>query len=302
MNKTVFLITAIIILFLGSCNYSSFKSPKESFTVQEVSKMLKEDIFFVDVRDADELVEQSYDVKNIINIPLDQIEAKMNLIPKDKQVILVCQSGNRSGQAFEILSKKGFTNLTNMEGGMNAWIKEGLPSKTNQAMDVIEKEACCSNPNSKDCNPDGTCKTTSNAKEKSCCQGADMSLCAKDKSNTVSKATIGITNRLEIYVFHGTRQCETCKNMKKNTKATLEKYYEQELKSGKIVYQIIDVDDAKNEKLAEKFQATGTSLMVNKVVNGKDNISDWSDFAFDKANNAQAFMPELKSKINLTIK
>ena len=86
--------------------------------------------------------------------------------------------------------------------------------------------------------------------------------------------------------------------MKANTKATLDKYFAEELKSGKIVYQIIDVDDAKNEMLAEKFQATGTALMINKVVNGKDNINDWSDFAFDKANDANVFMSELKRKIN----
>lgn len=108
--------------------------------------------------------------------------------------------------------------------------------------------------------------------------------------------------KLEVYAFHGTRQCETCKNMKANTKATLDKYFAEELKSGKIVYQIIDVDDIKNEKLAEKFQATGTALMINKVVNGKDNISDWSDFAFDKANDPNAFIPELKTKITSALK
>ena len=109
-------------------------------------------------------------------------------------------------------------------------------------------------------------------------------------------------NRLEIYAFHGTRQCETCKNMKANTKATLDKYFIEELKSGKIIYQVIDVDDSKNEKLAEKFEATGTALMVNKVVNGKDSIVDWSDFAFDKANDETIFIPELKTKIKSILK
>jgi thioredoxin-related protein len=109
-------------------------------------------------------------------------------------------------------------------------------------------------------------------------------------------------NRLEVYAFHGTRQCETCKNMKGNTKATLDKYFANELKSGVIVYQVIDVDDDENEKLAEKFQATGTALMINKVIDGKDNISDWSEFAFDKANDANVFNPELKIKIESALK
>lgn len=185
---------------------------------------------------------------------------------------------------------------------MNAWSEEGLPTKSNELVASTEKKACCANPNSKDCNPDGTCKTTSKTEEKPCCSGADKSKCTTDKSTSIASKTIDNKNRLEIYAFHGTRQCETCKNMKANTKATLDKYFAEELKSGKIVYQIIDVDDAKNEKIAEKFQATGTALMINKVVNGKDNISDWSDFAFDKANDASAFIPEFKTKIATALK
>ncbi|MBK8585347.1 MAG: hypothetical protein IPN88_07920 [Bacteroidetes bacterium] len=90
--------------------------------------------------------------------------------------------------------------------------------------------------------------------------------------------------------------------MKANTTTALNKYFSEELKSGKIVFQIIDVDDSKNEKIAEKYQATGTALMVNNVVNGQDNIIDWSDFAFDKANDSNEFIPELKTKISGLLK
>ncbi len=302
MKKIIITITVLVTFFVVSCNNSNFKSPKETFTIKEVSELTKGDVLLVDVRNAEEIAEQSYDVKNSINIPLDSIEIKMNTIPKDKQVILVCQGGKRSKQAYDILVKNGFTNLANMEGGMNAWSEAGLPTKSNQIIADTEKKACCANPNSKDCNPDGTCKKPLKTEEKPCCNTADKSKCATDKNTSVSTSTINKINRLEVYAFHGTRQCETCINMKANTKATLDKYFPEELKNGKIVYQIIDVDDAKNEKIAEKFQATGTALMINKVVNGKDNISDWSDFAFDKANDANDFMPALKMKIESALK
>jgi hypothetical protein len=127
---------------------------------------------------------------------------------------------------------------------------------------------------------------------------------AEDNVKSVTKSTeiLLLDNRLEVYAFHGTRQCETCKNMKANTKATLDKYFTEELKSGKIIYLVVDVDDEKNEKLAEKFQATGTALMLNKVVNGKETIYDWSEFAFDKANDTEVFIPELKAKIETVLK
>jgi len=109
-------------------------------------------------------------------------------------------------------------------------------------------------------------------------------------------------NRLEIYCFHGTRQCETCKNMKTNTKAALDIYFSEQLKDSSILFYIIDVDDQSNEKLAEKFQASGTALMVNKVVNGEDSILDWSDFAFEKANESEVFIPEIRMKIETVLK
>jgi hypothetical protein len=211
------------------------------------------------------------------------------------------------------LKTKGYTNIANLEGGMNAWSEARLPTKTG----VIEKKACCANPNSKDCNPDGTCKTVKEeSAKKACCANPNSKDCNPDgtcKKTAVTKDNTGVSqqnttaganakNHLEVYCFHGTRQCETCINMKANTKATLDKYFSEQLKNGTIVFSIIDVDDAKNEKLAEKFQATGTALMINNVVNGKDNITDWSDFAFDKANDTGKFMPQLKSMIDGALK
>ena len=273
MNKLIFILTSIATLFMVSCNNANFKSPKETFTPIEVAEMLKGNVLMVDVRNANEVAQQAYDVKNIINIPLDNLETNMNKIPKDKQVILVCQSGNRSGKAYEQLKKEGFTNIANMQGGMKAWIEAGLPTKSNEALVNGDKKACCADPNSKDCNPDGTCKTD-------------------------TKVTSNNTDKMYVYAFHGTNQCTTCKNMKANTKATLDTYFAEELKTGKIVFQIVDVDDKKNEKLAEKFEATGTALMINHVKGGKEKIIDLSDMAFEKANDKALFVADLKSKIN----
>lgn len=117
-----------------------------------------------------------------------------------------------------------------------------------------------------------------------------------------TKASVMKQNRLEVYCFHGTRQCETCKNMKANTRKVLNMYFADQLKDSSLVFDIVDVDDVQNEVLAEKFQATGTALMVNKVVNGKDSIIDWSDFAFEKANNEEIYIPELKKMLEGLLK
>ena len=110
-------------------------------------------------------------------------------------------------------------------------------------------------------------------------------------------------DHIQIYAFHGTRQCETCKHMKAYTKSTIDKYFKSELKSGIIVYQVVDVDDEANYALAEKFEATGTALMINEVKNGKENIEDWSDFAFEYANGDQTvYEDKLKKMIEAKLK
>ncbi|HEY0592857.1 MAG TPA: rhodanese-like domain-containing protein, partial [Thermoanaerobaculia bacterium] len=48
-------------------------------------------------------------------------------VPKDREIVLVCRSGNRSGKAQRILAERGYTGLENMEGGMLAWEKHGYP-------------------------------------------------------------------------------------------------------------------------------------------------------------------------------
>ncbi len=299
MNKFILILATIALHFIMSCNNTDFKSPKESFSIKEVSEMIKNDVLLIDVRTSDEIAELSYDIKNIMAIPLDSIEKNIYSIPKNKQVILVCQSGNRSEQAYELLKKKGFINIANMEGGMNAWIEAGLPTKRNDALANEEKKACCADPNSENCNPDGTCKQGTKTETKACCADPNSKECNSDGTcKTTSEETSINTNKVYVYAFHGTNQCTTCKNMKANTKATLDSYFDKELKTGKIVFQIVDVDDAKNQKLAEKFQATGTALMLYQIKNGKEKIVDLSDMAFEKANDKDLFTTDLKNKIN----
>jgi rhodanese-related sulfurtransferase len=291
--KTTGLIVALLgILFLNACDSTSFRSKKASFSSAEIKTMLNDDILFVDVRNYDEVEELAFDVKNIINIPVDSIENHLHDIPKNKQVILVCRSGRRSESAYTLLKNKGYENIANLEGGIDAWKAEGLPT----ILPAGEEKKCCSDPTSKDCNPDGTCKESSSTEKLNN---------SASKEAVVNKSESALPNnasKIIIYAFHGTRQCETCINMKANTKIVLDKYFSDELKSGKISFRIIDVDDSKNEKIAEKFQATGTALFAEKLIDGNDIITDWSDFAFDNANNRDVYMQGLKNKISNLLK
>lgn len=63
------------------------------------------------------------------NIPLSDLEAKLAGAVKNKAlpVILVCQSGARSGRALATAKKLGFDNAQSLGGGLKAWVAAGLP-------------------------------------------------------------------------------------------------------------------------------------------------------------------------------
>jgi rhodanese-related sulfurtransferase len=84
------------------------------------SELMDKNKQFVDVRTPVEY--KGNHIRGFKNIPLQQLAQKAEKeLSKEKEVIVICQSGMRSGQASKILSKLGFTKVTNVKGGMNSW-------------------------------------------------------------------------------------------------------------------------------------------------------------------------------------
>ena len=95
----------------------------DNITVEELKKRIDagEQLNIVDVREPHENAE--FNIGGTLiplgNIQSMQIDAIEDL--KDKEVILYCRSGNRSGQAGMFLDAMGFKNTRNLVGGMLAW-------------------------------------------------------------------------------------------------------------------------------------------------------------------------------------
>ena len=92
-------------------------------TVTELQERLTkgEKLNLVDVREPAENLEFNIGgtlipLGKIKNMDVDQLEDL-----KNQEVICYCRSGNRSGQACQILDMLGFTNTKNLQGGMLAW-------------------------------------------------------------------------------------------------------------------------------------------------------------------------------------
>ena len=125
------------------------------------------------------------------------------------------------------------------------------------------------------------------------CNGQD-----KNKTTSLDKSV----SKIEVMDFHSTHRCMTCNAIEANTKYTLEAYFAEELKDDKITFQVINVDEKENEKIAEKFEASGTALILNVIKKGKETQINLTDFAFMNGNDQDAFSKELKAKLDLELK
>jgi rhodanese-related sulfurtransferase len=79
----------------------------------------------IDVREPWEF--QSGHARGAKNIPLGMLGKRLAEIPRNREILLICQSGNRSLTAASFLQKQGITQVFNVTGGTTVWRMHGLP-------------------------------------------------------------------------------------------------------------------------------------------------------------------------------
>ncbi|QOI98609.1 MAG: MBL fold metallo-hydrolase [Flammeovirgaceae bacterium] len=82
----------------------------------------------VDLRGASEY--KSGHIKGTDNVFIGTLEKNLSKIKRDQQVVIHCQSGDRSSIGYSLLAKHGYTNVKNYAGGISEWINEGNPVVT----------------------------------------------------------------------------------------------------------------------------------------------------------------------------
>lgn len=91
----------------------------EDIDIKELNALVKQnpDCILLDVRSTQEYKEGH--LNGSTNIPLYELEKNCNFHTKDKTIIVYCQSGIRSKKAVRILRRKGYTNLYNLQNGLD---------------------------------------------------------------------------------------------------------------------------------------------------------------------------------------
>jgi rhodanese-related sulfurtransferase len=122
MKKLMPILT--FILFISGCQ---FQKPDylKIVTAPDLNKLMQQqDIFLVDVH-----TPQQQHIKGTdVFIPYDEVEKYQDKLPKDKNtaIYLYCKSGRMANAAAKSLHELGYTDLTNLEDGVNAWQKAGF--------------------------------------------------------------------------------------------------------------------------------------------------------------------------------
>ncbi|MEZ5595600.1 MAG: MBL fold metallo-hydrolase [Pseudomonadales bacterium] len=89
-----------------------------------------DDVMLLDVRTPAEFNGDLGHVDSATLIPLDELRDRLEEVPRDKPVTVICQSGKRSAMAVQILQKAGVERVANSSGGMLQWVRLGLPHRT----------------------------------------------------------------------------------------------------------------------------------------------------------------------------
>lgn len=124
---------ALAALTLGACGMATrpagpVMAPAgyANISVAELKARLdaREPLILLDVRSPEEYTQDGH-VAGSVLIPLPELARRTGELDRQRPIVCICRSGNRSRTACEQLALAGFTRLANVEGGMRAWAAAG---------------------------------------------------------------------------------------------------------------------------------------------------------------------------------
>ena len=99
----------------------------QQITPQDAAQRVESGALLLDVREPDEWT--AGHAPGAKHVPLGELNARVDELPKDRPIVAVCRVGGRSGKAAEALQASGY-DVVNLDGGMQAWDAAGQPVVT----------------------------------------------------------------------------------------------------------------------------------------------------------------------------
>ena len=107
---------------------------------------------------------------------------------------------------------------------------------------------------------------------------ATLMACQSKNHKESSRAMV--SPEVVVYYLHQPKGCPSCKAMGSISKATTEKYFQKELKEGRLAYFDLDISKAENDTIAKKFECSWAGLYVLYKKKGKEHAQDLTGEGF----------------------
>ena len=115
---------------------------------------------------------------------------------------------------------------------------------------------------------------------------------------TDNTSSVYSQNQVVAYYFHGTFRCSSCLKIEQYSKEAIEKYFGNEIKSGKLVFRAINVEEKGNEHFVNDYQLYTKSLVLSLVKDGKEIKSENLAKVWEYLGNRDKFYEYVNNSVN----
>ncbi|MEK6256486.1 MAG: rhodanese-like domain-containing protein [Chloroflexota bacterium] len=124
-SSSILIVVGALFIVFSAIWLNNVRSPvlANEVDVHQAYQLRQEGAFILDVREQSEWDEKHIPGSTLI--PLGELAGRVDELPKDQEIIVICRSGNRSQSGRDILLNAGFSNVTSVSGGVNSWIASG---------------------------------------------------------------------------------------------------------------------------------------------------------------------------------
>lgn len=114
-----------LIIFSPAPDLAQAEPLPAEVTVDQAYELVEDGAFLLDVREQYEW--DSFHAPMATLIPLGELASRVSELPQDQDIVVICNSGNRSQEGRDILLQAGFERVTSVDGGVQEWRAAGYP-------------------------------------------------------------------------------------------------------------------------------------------------------------------------------
>lgn len=119
----------------------------------------------------------------------------------------------------------------------------------------------------------------------------------KEKTETTETEEAKQADRLDVYYFHATARCNSCLKIEKHTRSAIENDFKDELKNGKVVFRMVNIDEPDNKHFIKDYELYTKSVIVQQIKKGKPAKWENLDQIWDLLDNETQFSLYIQDEV-----